>query len=73
MSSRMMRAVRKTRGALQWLLTRAGHRASLCIGVAKGNERGFEAHAWVESRGEILLGSAASLSGFARIIALLPQ
>jgi hypothetical protein len=59
--------------ALQWLLTRAGHRASLYIGVAKGHERGFEAHAWVESRGEILLGSTASVGGFARIITLLPQ
>ena len=59
--------------ALQWLLARAGHRASLCIGVAKGEARGFESHAWVESRGEILLGSTGGVNGFARIITLLPQ
>lgn len=59
--------------ALQWLLARAGHRAGVYIGVASDEERGFESHAWVESRGEILLESTGGVNGFARIIALLPQ
>ncbi len=59
--------------ALQWLLARAGHRAGVYIGVASDEARGFESHAWVESRGEILLESTGGVNGFARIIALLPR
>ena len=58
--------------ALRWLLVRAGHPASLHIGVAKSGARGFAAHAWVESRGEILLGSEREASGFVPILALPP-
>ena len=58
--------------ALRWLLVRAGHPASLRIGVAKDGARGFAAHAWVESRGQILLGSEGETIGFAPILALPP-
>ena len=56
--------------ALRWLLVRAGHRASLHIGVAKDDARGFEAHAWVESRNKILLGGKGEVNGFTPILAL---
>jgi hypothetical protein len=42
--------------ALQSLLLRFGHRSSIHIGVAKGSDEGFAAHAWVEFDGRILLG-----------------
>jgi Transglutaminase-like superfamily len=44
--------------ALQSLLRRFGHLSSIHIGVAKGLEGGFSAHAWVEFEGRILLGGA---------------
>jgi hypothetical protein len=41
------------------LLERQGHPASLRIGVARDDERGrFEAHAWLECRGRVVLGGA---------------
>jgi hypothetical protein len=56
--------------ALQWLLARAGHNASIRMGVAKDGARGFEAHAWVESNGEILLGGDEPPDRFVPILAL---
>jgi hypothetical protein len=47
--------------ALQWLLSRAGYRANVHIGVGKDVERGFEAHAWLEHEGEILIGGAQAV------------
>lgn len=43
--------------ALHCLLVQAGHRSSIYIGVAKDAERGFQAHAWVETDGRTLLGA----------------
>jgi hypothetical protein len=40
--------------AAQWLLAQAGHDARLRIGVT--NDEKFEAHAWVVSSGEIVVG-----------------
>lgn len=59
--------------ALRWLLVRAGHRARVHIGVTKSDTGGFEAHAWVESRGKILLGIKDEVNRFALILALPPQ
>jgi hypothetical protein len=40
------------------------------IGVTKKSERGFEAHAWVEFGGEIVLGNNGDLDRYARILTL---
>lgn len=40
----------------QVLLVRQGYPAILRIGVVKGNENQLEAHAWVESEGEAVIG-----------------
>lgn len=42
--------------AAQHLLARHGYVATVCIGVASSADSGFEAHAWVEYEGEILVG-----------------
>ena len=56
--------------ALQWLLAREGQSARIHLGVAKRVARGFEAHAWLESGGEILIGGDESLERFAPILKL---
>lgn len=43
----------------RYLLARYGQQASLRIGVSKDKEGDFEAHAWVESSGRILIGDLA--------------
>jgi hypothetical protein len=40
------------------LLARRGYPALLHIGVAKGKEGQFQAHAWVESEGKVVIGGA---------------
>lgn len=42
--------------AAQILLRRYGHPASLCIGVTRGQNDQFEAHAWVECGGAVIIG-----------------
>lgn len=43
------------------LLERQGHPASLRIGVARDDERGnFEAHAWLECQGRVVIGGRQS-------------
>lgn len=42
--------------ASQVLLARRGYPALVRIGVAGGGELGLEAHAWVESGGEVVVG-----------------
>lgn len=42
--------------AVEALLARGGHPAELLIGVRKTEAGGFEAHAWVESGGRIVVG-----------------
>jgi hypothetical protein len=42
--------------ATQVFLAGCGYPSSLCIGVAKGGEAGFEAHAWVEMDGRAVIG-----------------
>lgn len=48
----------------QILLSWRGKSANLCIGVAKGESGKLEAHAWVESRGKILIGDLPDLSRY---------
>lgn len=42
--------------ATQVLLARRGCQVLLCIGVARSEDDKFEAHAWVESEGEVIIG-----------------
>lgn len=48
----------------QILLAQIGHSTDLKIGVAKSIEGKLEAHAWLESRGEIVIGKLKDLSRF---------
>lgn len=48
----------------QVLLNWNGHAAQLRLGVAKGEEGQLEAHAWVESQGQIVIGGLSNLSSF---------
>ncbi len=50
--------------AAKRLLANLGHEAELHIGVAKDDEDRLEAHAWVESGGEILTGALHDLSRY---------
>ena len=56
--------------ALQYLLAQTGERAEVHIGVAKDSARGFEAHAWLEHRGAILVGDNGELKRYAPILAV---
>ena len=44
--------------SLQVLLSKAGLHSRLCIGVRK-ESKGFEAHAWIERDGRVLIGGEA--------------
>ena len=46
------------------LLARSGHAAQLRVGVTRGADGAFEAHAWVESGEKILVGALADPSRF---------
>jgi hypothetical protein len=48
----------------QILLHRYGYPADLHIGVTKGEGGQLEAHAWVESQGQIVMGYLSNLSRF---------
>lgn len=52
------------------LLARAGHPSEVRIGVRKDPVRGFEAHAWLEHRGEVVLGELEDLSHYAAMLPL---
>lgn len=56
--------------ALHRLLARAGHSADLRIGVAKDGARGLASHAWLEHKGEILIGDNGELDRYSPILAL---
>ena len=42
--------------AAQVLLARSGHDSQIQLGVAKDEQRGFEAHAWLVFAGQVILG-----------------
>ncbi len=48
--------------AAQVLLTKHGHTADLQIGVSQA--KGFEAHAWLEFEGRVVLGGVTNLSDY---------
>lgn len=48
----------------QTLMIRRGYSPQLHIGVTKGEQGEFEAHAWVEHQGQVVIGYLADLSRF---------
>ena len=64
-SSRFMPGVKCLARALttEVLMNQYGHQPQLRIGVAKRSEK-IEAHAWVESQGQVLIGQLQDLSQF---------
>ena len=44
----------------EWMLKEAGFNTSLHIGIKKGEDKEFEAHAWIELNGEKLLGGTVA-------------
>jgi len=54
----------------QVLLARRGHSALLRIGVVRGEEGKLEAHAWLESRGKVVIGGSQLLERYTPLVAL---
>ncbi len=54
----------------QVLLKRWRHPHQLCIGVAKSPEGTFEAHAWIEVEGKVIIGRIKNLGYFTPLPAL---
>ncbi len=52
----------------QALLQRYGHSSRLHLGVCLANHSRLEAHAWVESRGKILVGDTGDLTRYTRLL-----
>lgn len=48
----------------QVLMSRRGYSPQLRIGVAKGEEGQLEAHAWVESQGQVVIGYLGDMARF---------
>ena len=49
------------------MLTRNGHDATVRFGVARSDKGQFQAHAWVESGGHIVIGDSQELIRFTRL------
>ena len=56
--------------ATQIMLGRRGHRASLQLGIMKSQAGRFDAHAWVERNGSVLIGLNNAFSRLTRLPAL---
>jgi hypothetical protein len=56
--------------AVQVLLARGGHPASLHISVSRSYARQLEAHAWVESRGRVIIGGSGAPSRYTPLPAM---
>jgi hypothetical protein len=71
-SRRVPKASCLTQGmATQVLLGKLGQRSELCLGVARKLDGEFEAHAWVETQGRIIIGG--TVEGFHRFARLQKQ
>ena len=53
--------------AAQILLTRHGYPALVHLGVLRGKQKQFQAHAWVESEGRIVIGGGRELERYAHL------
>ncbi len=59
--------------ALQEMLARAGLASDLHIGVAKSEDGRFEAHAWLEREGRVVIGGRVErFTRLARVASLVP-
>ena len=58
---------------LHRLMAAAGHDAGVHIGVSNDPVRGFEAHAWVEHRDEVILGDNGELERYTPLLAMCPE
>lgn len=56
--------------ATQALLSRRGHPAILRIGVTKSEAGKFQAHAWVEYQGKVVIGGSGARSHFTPLLSL---
>jgi hypothetical protein len=56
--------------ATQVLLRRCGYSANLRIGVARSEAGEFQAHAWVEYQGEVVIGGVQAPSRFTPLASL---
>lgn len=54
--------------AMQFLLSRRGITSQVCIGVRKSPDGVFQAHAWVEREGAVIIGGPAE-ERYARLVA----
>ncbi|WP_341526359.1 lasso peptide biosynthesis B2 protein [Nostoc sp. UHCC 0302] len=54
----------------QVLMTRRGYSPELRIGVAKSQEGKLEAHAWIESQGQVVIGDLKELPRFTQLPSL---
>jgi hypothetical protein len=54
--------------ALHCLLSRAGHRSEIRIGVSKNPDAGFEAHSWVEYAGQPLLSGPEEVERYVQLL-----
>jgi hypothetical protein len=54
--------------AAQGLLAGRGHSARLCIGVARSAAGRFQAHAWVECAGRVVIGGAEAPVRFTPLV-----
>ncbi|MFG6106850.1 lasso peptide biosynthesis B2 protein [Leptothoe sp. EHU-05/26/07-4] len=54
----------------QLLLTRYGYKHQLHIGVLKGENNSFAAHAWIEFQGRVIVGGLPNLSQFQKLSAV---
>jgi hypothetical protein len=60
--------------AVQTFLRRRGSSARIHLGVARGDRGQFEAHAWVEHGGKVVIGGSSSeLERYTPLLALDPQ
>jgi hypothetical protein len=53
--------------ASQALLRLCGESAKLCLGVIRGEDDRFAAHAWLESNGSVLIGGLSNLDRYSRL------
>ena len=56
--------------ATQVLLSRRGHPTSLRIGVGRSEAGEFQAHAWVECQGRVVIGGIKALSRYTPLLSL---
>ncbi|MBD2387133.1 lasso peptide biosynthesis B2 protein [Cylindrospermum sp. FACHB-282] len=51
----------------QVFMNHYGYASNLCIGVAKGEAGELKAHAWLESRGQVVIGNVTDFSNFSQL------